>query len=305
MPKWVPGVGAPLATAGGLEVLVAHLAFVHLEVFGIHGFAGYPTALGWSLDSVLWTLSVEACFYVILPFVARPFFRRPVACTVAAAAIAGAWRVAAVNVAGIGALVGHEPSRTTVSWLETSVASQFPAFLLEFALGMAAALVYVRGWQVVPSRRHRCWTVGVAVLAACLLVLTAHWAVASQSHFYLVYLRDQLPAAVFAGLLLALVLGPRALQWVAANRVARWLGRVSYGVFLWHLVVAKFALRYVPLPSHAVPALLVLIVIVLPCSLLLGAVSWYAVERPAIEWAKRRTSRRRERIELAPAEARA
>ena len=74
----------------------------------------------------------------------------------------------------------------------------------------------------------------------------------------------------------------------------RWLGDVSYGVFLLHqpmILVVRRHLRVVHEKGDASFALM--LALVLPASLLLGWLSRRYVEEPAIAWAKRRTASRR------------
>ncbi|MEW6271096.1 MAG: hypothetical protein AB1689_17580, partial [Thermodesulfobacteriota bacterium] len=70
---------------------------------------------------------------------------------------------------------------------------------------------------------------------------------------------------------------------------ARWLGDVSYGVFLWHvpLVLAVLGTRLVR-PRTDV-GFVVLCGLVVPASLLLGWLSRRLVEEPAIRWARGRS----------------
>ena len=83
---------------------------------------------------------------------------------------------------------------------------------------------------------------------------------------------------------------------VLAHPVAAWTGLVSYGVFLWHggvlPVLDDLGLAGAPYPVFAVVAV--------ACSLALGALSYYVVERPFLRLKDRRGPTRRP----APAPAR-
>lgn len=72
---------------------------------------------------------------------------------------------------------------------------------------------------------------------------------------------------------------PRALSWTPLARV----GTVSYGLYLWHVPVHWWLRGRGLLPLDPLPALPV----VLAPSLLLAALSWAWIERPAIAWARR------------------
>jgi peptidoglycan/LPS O-acetylase OafA/YrhL len=74
---------------------------------------------------------------------------------------------------------------------------------------------------------------------------------------------------------------------------ARWLGDVSYGVFLWHLPLILAARPLTAWVGERTTAgYVVLCTLVLPSSLLLGWLSRRLVEQPAIAWARRRTGAR-------------
>ena len=100
-----------------------------------------------------------------------------------------------------------------------------------------------------------------------------------------------LSCVVTAGLMLPLLFGPpHGLRTLLQHRVARWLGTVSFGVFLWHLPVFS-ALYAVTGLDYFKGGFLPLLIVGVPITLALAAASWYGVERPLVAWAHR--SRRR------------
>jgi peptidoglycan/LPS O-acetylase OafA/YrhL len=123
----------PLLSTGAIDErvsggsLVAHALFVQQEARLLPGYAG---ELGFGVDPVVWTLSLEAAFYVLLPVVAGAFWRWP-------------WQAIALAVAaglaGRLALAGSSLGRT-----ESVLLSSFPLHAADFAAGMGAALLYVR-----------------------------------------------------------------------------------------------------------------------------------------------------------------
>jgi peptidoglycan/LPS O-acetylase OafA/YrhL len=100
---------------------------------------------------------------------------------------------------------------------------------------------------------------------------------------------------------------PGARAWplrVLRSRVAAWVGTISYGIYLWHLPALLLIERAVlsrP-PSASLASLGLVWVAVVAAAIVLGAASFYLVERPA-----QRLLRRRERREpdgpLAPRRA--
>lgn len=96
-------------------------------------------------------------------------------------------------------------------------------------------------------------------------------------------------ATTFAVLLVATAFLPRALQWPFSNRVSRWLGDISFGVFLYHFLIIHVVLTLMglslastaelsPQASWALVAELTLIVV--PASLAVAWLSTVLVERP-------------------------
>ncbi|MEW6270401.1 MAG: acyltransferase, partial [Thermodesulfobacteriota bacterium] len=151
----------PFASAGGWLVLAAHLLFVQHELPAslahAAGFRG--DVLGFGVNGVLWSLSIEALFYVTLPLVAGAFFRRPLSGLLGALLATLCWR-AAVPALGPGA--------------SAALIDQYPAFLLHFAFGMCGALLYVRLWPERGSRAAAIVVVQLASLVALLLAMTSY-----------------------------------------------------------------------------------------------------------------------------------
>ena len=86
---------------------------------------------------------------------------------------------------------------------------------------------------------------------------------------------------VFALMMAGTAFTPSWLQWPFANRGVRWLGTVSYGVFLYHIIVLEIVVRVFGFqPDHATSTLLAVLALVVPLSLLLGWLSLKLVEEP-------------------------
>jgi peptidoglycan/LPS O-acetylase OafA/YrhL len=70
------------------------------------------------------------------------------------------------------------------------------------------------------------------------------------------------------------------------SRPARWCGRVSYGVFLWHLLVLDAVRRMLDVPVFGGHALTIGLVTVAG-SLLVAGLSWHLFERPLLDrWSR-------------------
>lgn len=251
---------------------------------------------GFGINGAVWTLSIEALFYLLLPLVAVRFFRRPVIGLGVGLGVAAAWRLAvAHSTLHVASLPGVATARATRLILIT----QFPSFAGHFALGMMAA------WLFVKMRRSRfagsrC-TVVLQVLGLSGVILSmeliGHRDLAKTAG-PLDHWTTTTPLALsFAVLLLATALAPRWAQWPVTNRVARRLGDISYGIYLSHLLFVELALTALHFfPAGNLVAFLRMVGFVATGSLLVGWASFVWVERPLTRWARRHSARREDRI---------
>ncbi len=244
---------------------------------------------------VAWTLTVELAFYLFLPLFAAVVrrvrgsrqrrLRAELVALVGLAVFGIAYRFAVLS-----DLVRLGPNET--AWL--------PNFFDWFALGMAAgvAVAWRDGGGRLPG-----WLCGLAdrwlVCWLCAgwgyVVLSAVGAVATYP-----FQRGELPAVSFVryqlgGVLAALLLLPALLGTPGRSRidgwlrtpVMVWLGTVSYGIYLWHLVLMEWLVGV-----SGIRAFWSLLVLTLILTLPAAAVSWYALERPLLRlkdgWPRRR-----------------
>jgi peptidoglycan/LPS O-acetylase OafA/YrhL len=90
-----------------------------------------------------------------------------------------------------------------------------------------------------------------------------------------------LPAAAVGGEVLApLRSGP---AWLLSRRFAVWLGTISYGIYLWHRIFMDAVVRVVaPTATSLSPFdAVALFLVTVAGAIVLGAGSWYLIERPA------------------------
>ncbi len=257
--------------------VVAHLLLVQQEARLLPGYSG---SLGFGVDPVVWTLSLEALFYLMLPVVAGAFWRWP-------------WRATALAV-GVG-VSGRLLLDGSAGGDQGIMLSSFPLHLGDFAAGMGAAMLYVH-WRERQAEGQRwsppAWmTVGVALAGGALAVIALIAAGGTDAGAVRADVRDDallmalLPFA-FAAAICGMALAPAAMRRPLELAPLRWVGTVSYGVFLVHypvLLLGRTSLNILHDGSNE--AFLLLTAFALPVSLLLGWLSWLAVERPARAWA--------------------
>lgn len=237
-----------------------------------------------------WSLTTEVCFYLLLPLAAGALgilLRRLPGAARGRAVLCGVLVLALVGLA-VQALAASAPGAGWSGPLATSVVGH----AAWFAVGLVAAVVSLDGaalparWgalreTVATSPGTLVLTAGIVLLVAC-TPLAGPRDLAAPSPAEAVV--KELLYAVLAALLLAAALARGAderVQRSPAAGAARWAGDLSYGVFLWHVLVLQVLFATLSLPLFAVPAGW-LLVAVLVISLGLAALTWVGVERPAL-----------------------
>lgn len=248
-----------LPSAGWLKHLVAHLLFVHNLHHGTHG----------SINGPAWSVALEMQYYVLMlfltPWLARIGGARLLLVTFVGAA---AWRYL-----------------TTLWWvpgvappiIQFIYQTQLPGVIDEFALGMVLAMLVRQGPAALGGTLTAGWRncIGWLALSAALLTAAAWWLDSQpywSNRFMLVAWRPVL-AAGFAALLASAITCPAAGSAVLAP--LRYLGQVSYGLYLWHMMVLLIMTRSLPwLGGYH------LLGFVFFCSLALAAATWHGLEKP-------------------------
>ncbi|GAB3694420.1 acyltransferase [Actinocorallia lasiicapitis] len=231
----------------------------------------------------VWSLSVEASFYLLLPGLAWVLHRW---------ARGSAGRL----LAGIGVVGGLSLAEAAAVRYSGDIGLLFanelllPRSLLIFACGMALAVLAERPGaltEAVGAVPGLCWTVAACGLALVATPLATPAYGPQNAHQYLVtiLLYPVIALAVAAPAVFAPA--GRVVAAVLGNPVAVQLGLVSYGVFLWHSPVIESWYALTGRPLYAGDFTLLLGVTLLG-SLIVAALSHVFVEEPAQALARRR-----------------
>lgn len=231
--------------------------------------------------SATWSLSVEEQFYIFWPVLLLGMLRWK-------------WAKSAMSAFVLAAIVASAAAR---AWLWSPLPGAFERVYFGtdthadgLLLGCLAALCF--SWGLVPRSKRWVSTVnwmGGASLVFLLLFLFRGWAADPE------FLRFGYPWVNVAAtaLMVSLMGSPWApLKALFESAPLVWIGRVSYGLYLWH-IGAFWILTRTPWSggeAHWVKAMGV--------TFLAAAVSFYAMERPLL-----RFKRRFERVRAAPAAA--
>ena len=290
-----PALQAPSADAGTGTItnvwqLVANLTLVQSYVPQF-----FQTGLNPS-----WSLTLEFAFYTSLPLLGVILFairRRTSLPPFGIALIAPALLIA---IGFVGKLLVpllmarlHVTDPLLVDWGPNWVAVFLRSFFASadnFAFGMLAAVVVVaierRALREPLSRRVRTFSlvtaVPVGVVCAALLASGGVMALFGVS-----------AVALLAGLAILVIVAPLARGETSAianlleTTPFRFVGKISLSAYLWHFPVMLLLGRAGLMAGDTLGGMVCNVAIGLSAALLISTVTYYAVERPAVNWGRR------------------
>ncbi|HEY9143918.1 MAG TPA: acyltransferase [Arenimonas sp.] len=241
--------------------LGTHALFVHNMTVATHG----------SINGPNWSVALEMQFYLLM-MLAGPWLvrQRPWHVLALLVGIALAWRAATF------VLMGGSAANLVEMHIFTT---QLPGSLDQFAVGIALAMV------VSSNRRFAAavapgWIRFLGWLVVTVVLVTAAMAVFWPRgdywpHWPMVVGWRTLVALSVGGLIMAAMALPEVL--VRLSRPLRYLGEISFGIYLWHLPVLLTLLGAGM--TGGVP----LLVTALVGTLALASFSWHFVEKPWLQ----------------------
>ncbi len=218
-----------------------------------------------AVNPVYWSLPVEWDFYIVLPLVALGFWRQQTIPWIVPAMIGFAigfrilcWQLLFVT----------PPNGDLFRWT-----LQLPARIDQFVIGMTAAWFVLRWPEFSKWRSRLCVLVGTILLLACVWVSVAKGDDFDPRRLPWAYFAQTLAAIAFACLIYAAASGSRMLHMTFGGPALRWLGTISFSLYLWHWIIFN---RLQPL--HLANA--TMLAIAIAGSLAVAWLSWRFVERP-------------------------
>ncbi|MFD6157271.1 acyltransferase family protein [Nocardia sp. NPDC060256] len=238
-----------------------------LLLLHIYGRGGIPAGI-----TQTWSLATEVAFYLLLPLIAivlHPLLRRP------AVALGALGVLEAITIVSV--VATHMPSAGAYPaanlWL--------PEYLGYFAAGMALAVVSSNSSRFGALSRYPWVGWGVAVAGYVLLSSPITGSTEVYPTVGQALLEHILNMVVAVALVAPLVAAPdrgpaRLLSW----RIPVWLGRISYGLFLWHMVIVESWFRLTDTQPGTV-SFVVLFPLTIVATTVFAWLSYILVERPA------------------------
>jgi peptidoglycan/LPS O-acetylase OafA/YrhL len=276
LPAYWAAVAAYLLLVPQRQPVTGRTWAEHLTLSQVYGFGRFADGFGHT-----WSLCTEVAFYLALPIVALTV-------------LLGRWSprriIAILVVVGAG---------TTIAWMvlmgrgvidETPEGLWLPSYAGWFAAGMALATAHValstgtapRALRVLDglaSAPFACWTVAFGALAVATTPLAGPRDLNSPSTGEFAA-KLGLYTIVAVMMLIPLAFGPQdRFTRVFSSVPARWLGTVSYGLFLWHPLVIALIYRPGGRPLFTGDPGWTF-ALVLGGGLALAALSYYVIELP-------------------------
>lgn len=213
-------------------------------------------------DMHFWTVKQELLFYAVLPLF------------VVACRRSGRHALPALAALAVGSyFVFDHLQLVQIPW--QGIGLKFR--VVPFVIGMAIAVGIAR----VPAAVGR-WLLWAGLLGLGFASSSAvAWAWGGDPGFF-EWERPYLLWPFAAAFLVGAVTAP---QWIVANPVARGIGVLGYGIYVWHFGVILV------LKAHRVDGAWWLVAAAGSVTLLLAAASWRWIERPAIRWGQRLSRR--------------
>lgn len=206
--------------------LGAHFAFLH--------YTSPLTSSSMTVNGALWTLAIEAQYYLLVPFVAPLFVKWPLRALAASFAIAAGWRwLAWHDLDRLASLYLQLGARAGVSEKEVRhlIATQLPAWAFHFGLG----IVLGRAWMLRAGKPVSGWRQGWPFVLAALAAWALHGILRGGTAIFGEMGWAAFPVLLAAGFGAIVSWRSPTLERLAGATPLAWTGRVSYSAYLYHL----------------------------------------------------------------------
>ena len=260
----------------------------------------YSTFFPTELNGPLWSIGLEVSCYVLLPLVSYVIFKTAKSTVLAfAGLITAIVALQALNPLIIQIFMTSNDQKGWEFGLDGGAKQWLPywnigSFFTQFLIGSLAALIIVQ-LRAKQTGANRLFDLGfvASALGATLLVIARLIPGAPDSFTHQPYVSPFF--ALFMSVALVCASHSVYVSRLLDNRVFSWLAKLSFGIYLWHMVVIeiiarKFIKDYVYFGLHDVWQWVLISTIVLATAIAIAAASWRLLESPilrAVRGAKR------------------
>lgn len=262
----------------------------------------YRTFFPAELNGPLWSIGFEVWCYILLPLVLLPIIRYVRSLKVAACAIV----LAIVGLQILNPLILNvfKTDNTMKGWEFGMVGGaklwlpywNLGTFFSQFLIGSLVALGIIWLSTKPEAKRISFDVLGITAFIAAFTVVWFRVQPGAPDKFT----QQPYAAPIFAlliGLCLFFASHSAYIHKVLDNSLFRWIAKVSFGIYLWHMVFimiigAKINTHFVFYGMNSWWHWLKLSAAVVSGALLMASMSWYVLEKPILQRAHQRTNRR-------------
>ncbi len=249
-------------------LLIVHWELVHFNIPTLYNFLFINNYLGFDFTSHFWSLNVEEHFYLFFPlsfFILYKLFNIHKMIPVIVTTVAAVWVIR---------IFFLSPSVYTISHWQIDY----------FLLGVLASILYIE--DIVPQKKFfsaLLWLIPVfyAVLSVVTVKMSNGSTFLNQNPVTISWLAPLYSLFSFAFVILVATQDNLISRFLSL-RVFRWIGILSYSMYIWHLFIITHYDIYRPGLSRLNPSLQAMIVFLIYFSLttLVAFVSYQSVEKP-------------------------
>lgn len=249
---------------------------------------GWTPKKAWMWDGPAWSLSAEAFFYLLFPFIGARVARLRtkwifiVATAAYLCALAGPLLYGTYHPDGLGR-VTPTTYGPWIAFMKFSPVVHLP----EFVIGVCAGAIFLRRRTGASA-----WAKWVAMLTLMAIVV----ALMSGDVIPFLLLNDGVLAPLFAALIYALAAGPGLVADILSTKLMQLLGGASYALYLLHLPLSNYLDRAWIASSGKAPAGLFALASFVLAAVALSVAVYRWIEVPARSWLRRKEWRFVERV---------
>ena len=288
----LPGYWLALFVLAGLDALtIVNTSGFIRNVFIVHSFTEHNVFTG---IRQAWTLAIEMSFYVVVPAFAFVFVRQtkrrngPVVVSTL---------LKALSFLFLGAYAFRLFIHQIDFWFLDTAHIWLPSHMDTLALGMGLAVLVEAPASAKTLLKVKNFianhTGSFVVCSVFVWLISANINMAiglNRTEFHIDLLGHFLYGVASVLLVAPFCVDSQALLVKAVSfRLFTWLGTISYGIYLWHMAFldGNFADKYMPYTENDGQVLLRFLV-VLPASIAIASLSYYALERPIMRAVSKR-----------------